>query len=102
MFNFAPKPGSRKTITVSSSAQRVQLTTSPGTFDVRIRNKGTAEVALRFGDSTVTASLTTDMTQDISFCEVLRGATADAGGLYVSVIAAGSTGDIEFTIGKGS
>lgn len=103
MRNFSPKPGGRKTITVSASAQRVQLTNNPGSFDVRIVNKGTAEVAIRFGDSAVSASLTTDMTcTSGGSIEVLRGVTADAGGLYVSAIAAGATGDIEFTVGVGS
>jgi len=102
MRNFSPKPGGRKTITVSASVQRVQLTSNPGSFDVRIVNKGTAEVAIRFGDSTVSASLTTDMTCTSGSIEVLRGVTANAGGLYVSAIAAGATGDIEFTVGVGS
>jgi len=102
MRNFAPKPGGRVKITVSSSTQAVQLTPNAGTFDVRIYNHGTAEVAIRFGDSTVQASLTTDMQVAAGAVEVLRGVTNAASGLYAAAIAAGATGDIEFTVGLGS
>ena len=102
MRNFAPQPAGRKKIAVSSSTGNVQLTLAPGQFDVRVCNLGTAPVAIRFGASNVTASFTTDMQVPAGAVEVLTGMTNDSAGLYVAAIAAGSTGDIEFTLGNGS
>lgn len=102
--NFTPIAKGRKDITVSAVSQRIQLATAKnGDWDVRMINKGTAEVAFCYGDSMVVASFTLDPTlQPAPWCEVLRGVATTTDGLYVAVIAAGATGTVEFCIGSGS
>ena len=90
--------GAPVTITVSSSASAAtKLTDNPDT--VRSANLGTATVWFKFGDSTVSAATTTGQAIGPGVHEVQRFPTK--GPAYVSVIAAGSTGDIQFTPGSG-
>jgi hypothetical protein len=94
---FEAVPGGRNDITVSASSQRVALNAGNGMrSDVRVVNHGTAKVAIRFGDSTVTADFSTDMTVAAGVTEVLK-----LSGTHVAAIAAGATGVIEFTPGTG-
>jgi len=90
--------GAPVTITVSSSASSAtKLSDNPDT--VRIVNLGTATVWVKFGGSTVVAATTTGQAVGAGVHEVQRFPTKGPG--YVSVIAAGSTGDIQFTPGSG-
>jgi len=98
MTSAFKQEGSPVTITVSSSASAAtKLTDTPDV--VRIANLGTATVWVKFGDSTVSALTTTGMAIGAGVHEVQRFPTK--GPAYVSVIAAGSTGDIQFTPGSG-
>lgn len=99
---FLPTPGSTVNINVSSSSQAVQLYNAPGPVSVRIENDGTATVWVEFGNSSVSASLTTSFPVPAGAVEVLRGENnSDRSPLYVAAIAAGSTGKIYFTPGRG-
>jgi hypothetical protein len=100
---FQPRHAATVLIDVSSSSQRVQIVTG-GCATVRVMNNGSATVWLEFGNSSVTASLTTGFPVGPGVTEVLTGSIigpATNGDLYVAVIAAGSTGKIYFTPGDG-
>lgn len=97
MNPFKPE-GANTKITVSSSASAAtKLSDNPDC--VRICNTGTATVWVKFGDSSVAAT-TSDYPVPAGMTEVIRPAPTTRP-LYVSVIAAGSTGDIYFTPGSG-
>lgn len=96
---FAAIPASGKKITVSASSQRTVLDTRGTKNQIRVANLGTDTVWIEFGDSAVTASMTTGIPIPAGRVEILSSnPTAD---LYVAVIAAGATGDIWFNIGEG-
>lgn len=85
-------------VTVSGSASTaVELGDNPET--VRIANTGTATVWIKFGNKTVAAA-TTDFPVPAGVVEVIRPNTPERP-VYVSAIAAGSTGDIYFNAGSG-
>ncbi len=86
-------------IDVSASSQRVSLTVT-GRQNIRIMNNGTATAWIEFGDSTVTASLTTSIPVGPGVTEVQTAGSYQVT-LYVAAIAAGSTGKIYFTPGEG-
>lgn len=99
MGNSFKREGAPQTITVSSSASSPRkLTDNPDS--VRIVNLGTAAVWFNFGGPSVTVSTTTGQAIGPGVHEVQRP-DYTSGPLYVSVIAAGSTGDIQFTPGSG-
>lgn len=86
-------------IDVSSSSQAVSLgITARGYRQVRIVNNGSATAWVTFGDSTVTASLTSAMPVGPGAHEVL---TVPNGTTHVAAIAAAATGKIYFTPGSG-
>lgn len=95
------KPGRAATVNidVSASSQRIALNYYPDS--IRVMNNGTATVWIAFGDSSVTASLTTGIPVGPGVTEVLREANADGAILYVAAIAAAATGKIYFTPGSG-
>lgn len=92
--------GSDKTITVSASSQRVLVAEGDGSVQVRVVNLGTATVWFRSGDVTVTAT-TSNTPVGAGIHEVLTFQIPKGGKLYIAAIAAGSTGDITFTLGRG-
>lgn len=101
MQPFSPSPASTVNIDVSASSQRVAVPARVGgTF--RIMNNGTATVWVEFGNSSVTASMTTGFPVAPGAIEVLRCQnTSDGSGIYAAAIAAAATGKIYFTPGDG-
>ncbi len=97
---FAPTFGAKLEVSVAAAATAAtKLTDSNGPIHIRIANRGTADAAYRFGDSTVAASFTKDPVLPTGAVEVV---TCIANGpIYVSTIAAGATGILEFTPGQG-
>lgn len=95
---FKPE-GTNVKVTVSSAASSgTKLTDNPDT--VRIANIGTAVVWVKFGASSTVAATTSDYPVPASFTETIR-LPVQSGPVFLSVIAAGSTGDIYFTPGSG-
>ena len=68
---------------------------------MRIVNNGIATVWLSFGDSTITASLSTSLPIGPGVHEVLTMSPGRNGDLYIAAIAAAATGTIYFTPGEG-
>jgi hypothetical protein len=100
MTPFTPGPAKTVNIDVSSSTQIKQVTTTPAVRQIRVMNNGTATAWVEFGDSTVTASLTTSLPVGPGVTEVFTVKKAD-GPIYAAAIAAGSTGKVYFTPGQG-
>jgi len=98
---FRPDKAATVNINVSSSSQSVQVTDSLGPVQVRIMNNGTATVWINFGNSTVTAAVGSGVPIGPGVTEVLTGDTTGPGPLFVAAIAAGATGNIYFTSGRG-
>jgi len=101
MEPFHPTKAATVSINVSSSSQAVQLFTERGPVSVRIMNNGTATVWVSFGDSSTTASTSTSVPIGAGVTEVLTLDNIGTGPLYVAAIAAGATGNIYFTPGRG-
>ena len=97
-------PGRTVNIDVSSSSQSVQVTFARdglGTRQVRIMNNGTATVWIRFAKADAVAAVAaTDMPVGPGLHEVQTAKISD-GPIWVSAIAAGSTGKVYFTPGAG-
>lgn len=104
MDAFAPDESAIKTITISSSSQRVKIFEGSGAararVPVRIANLGTAVVWIKSGDVTVTAT-NAGLAIPAGAVEVLRFPVPETGPLYIAAIAAGSTGDITLVPGDG-
>jgi lipoprotein signal peptidase len=101
MRPFQPLPASTKNIVVGASTANVQITNAPGNvMQVRVVNNGTATAWIEFGDSTITASLTTSIPIGAGVVEVLT-VQCPATPLYAAAIAAGATGNVYFTPGVG-
>lgn len=98
---FNPNKAATVNIDVSSSSQSVKVYNEAGPIDIRIMNNGSATVWVAIGNSSVTASLTTSFPVGPGVTEVLTGVTHTGDQLYVAAIAAGSTGKIYFTPGRG-
>jgi hypothetical protein len=98
---FRPNTGATVNIDVSSSSQRIQVYPERGPISVRIMNNGSATVWLSFGDETVAATTTAGFPVGPGVTEVLTFDNTGGGTLYVAAIAAGSTGKIYFTPGRG-
>ena len=106
---FCPRFGSRVDVTTTSSASAATLIASQVTLPVQIRivNRGTDYGAYRIahGSAGAVASWTTDPTLPSGGVEVItmpnRGDTNGVTDIYVSTIAGGSIGTMEFTIGHG-
>lgn len=98
---FGAIPASTVNIDVSSSSQRVAI--SGEETEIRIMNDGTATVWLNFGDSTVTASVSSGFPVGAGVVEVLstKKMNVNRSGMNIAAIAAGSTGKIYFTRGVG-
>lgn len=92
---FRPSGGATVNIDVSSSSQRVALTSGE---QQRIMNNGSATVWLKFGDSSVTATTSDIPVGATPFTEVQ---SPPPGTTHVAVIAAAATGKIYFTPGTG-
>lgn len=93
--------GQKKEISATASSQRVQVSNAgEGSTQMRIHNRGTDIAAFSFGNSTVTASLTTDPTIPPGGVEVVT-VTPNADGLWFAVIAGSSIGTVEVTPGAG-
>lgn len=92
-------PGATAKITVAATTARVALSQQRGPFQVRVCNLGSAAAWIAFGDGTVVAT-TSDMPIPAGHVEYFTvGDNAIVP--YVAAIAAGTTGDIAFTIGRG-
>lgn len=100
MNPFRPNGDATVNIDVSSSSQRVKVSSFFGPHQIRVTNLGTAAVWLKFGSDTVTADVTNDFPVGAGSTEVFTvlGGESD---LYVAAIAAASTGKIYFTPGEG-
>lgn len=95
---FSPGPKTVN-INVSSSSQAVQVTSSRGKAQVRVKNDGSATVWIAFGDANVTVTAANGIPMGSGD---LEGFTVpDGGPIYAAAIAAGSTGIIYFTPGSG-
>lgn len=98
---FMPNPAATTLIDVSSSSQAVLVGSGVSNVNqVRLMNNGTATVWVNFGNSAVTASLTTGFPVGPGVTEVLSVRSID-GVLYAAAIAAAATGKIYFTPGLG-
>jgi len=98
---FSADPGTTVNIDVSSSAQYKQVTNDVGERQIRVMNDGTATVWIKFGVATGdAASLTADQPVGPGVTEVFSTG-GRLGPIWVSAIAAGSTGKIYFTPGVG-
>lgn len=99
---FFAAPDSTATITVGAASANVQIPNSAsGAGQVRVRNRGTADVWFRFGgDNTVTADMTNDMSIGAGGVEIFT-LPQNAGNAWVAAIAVGATGVVEFTAGSG-
>lgn len=91
-------PGRTQPIAVSASSQAVKLS-DVRNAQIRVCNLGTETVWIKFGGADVTAANTDMPIPAAPFVEVLTANTD--GPVYVAAIAAGSTGDIVFTVGSG-
>lgn len=102
MRPFNPDAAGTVNINVSAASQRVQLYPEAGPIDVLIVNDGTATVWVSHGDVTITASLSTGYPVRAGETKLLRLDNASLNSaLYVAAIAAGATGKIYFTPGRG-
>lgn len=99
MRAFKPT-GPTVNIDVSSSNQEVALSTSPGGFDVRVMNNGTATAWINFGVTGTLAAVATTIPVGPGVTEVLR-VGPKTGAVFAQAIAAGPTGKIYFTPGEG-
>lgn len=88
-------------IDVSSSSQRVAITSQTGPIQIRVMNNGSATVWINFGDSTATAALASGIPIGPGISCGFTESAPDGGALYVAAIAAGATGKIYFTPGGG-
>lgn len=101
---FAPDAAATVNINVNSSSQSsqsIQLTTSATSDNVQVRvmNDGTVTVWVAFGGSAVTAANMADIPVGAGAVEVFN--LPKAASQYAAAIAAGSTGKIYFTTGRG-
>jgi len=99
---FHPTVNATANIDVSAASQRVLVSLDQGPLSVRVMNNGTATVWINFGDATVTASLTTGVPVGAGVIEVFTFDNTGQGAIYAASIAAGSTGKIYFTPGRGA
>lgn len=100
-YAFKPVSGGTVNIDVSSSSQRVQVYAERGPITIRIMNNGTATVWLNYGDSSATATTTAGFPVGPGVTEALTIDNVGSGPLYIAAIAAGATGKIYFTPGRG-
>lgn len=101
MKPFLPT-GDTVNIVVGAASARVALgpPVSNGALQCRIMNNGTATVWIKFGDSTVTATVAAGIPVGPGVTEVLTTPHV-ATAVNVAAIAAGATGTIYFTQGEG-
>lgn len=98
---FTPQAGATVNIDVSSSSQKIQVSTASGDIDVRVHNNGTATVWIVFGVTTgLTATTTAELSIPPGAVEVLHVPPLGSA-VFVAAIAAASTGKIYFTPGSG-
>lgn len=101
MQPFHPDANGTVSIDVSAISQSVQVYAERGPIAVRVYNSGSATVWFTIGGSSVTASLSTSIPVGPGVTEVYTLDNTGSGPLYVAAIAAGSTGKIYFTPGRG-
>lgn len=98
MSNPFEADGAPETIAVGATTSTPRkFTENPDC--VRIVNLGTAFIWFKFGDSAVTVSTTTGQAIGPGVHEVQR--VPVRGPAFVAIIAAGATGDVQFTPGSG-
>lgn len=101
MNPFLPSPGKTVSIDVAATSANVKLADLKGPYSVRVMNDGSATVWIAFGDLNVTASTTADLPVAAGASEVFEGLNQGDDALYAAAIAAGSTGNVYFTPGRG-
>jgi len=89
-------------INVSGSSQSVQLYDQRGPISVLVTNTGTAPAWITYGDSNISASLTTSIPIAAGASQLLLMHNNGNGPLFVAAIAAAATGKIYFTPGRGN
>jgi len=104
MTPFSGMPGRTVNIDVSNTSQSVQITTVKDGLcprQIRIMNNGSATVWVRFAKADAIAAVATaDMPVGPGLHEVQTAKISD-GPIWVSAIAAASTGKVYFTPGSG-
>jgi dihydroxyacetone kinase DhaKLM complex PTS-EIIA-like component DhaM len=103
--SFQPTAGATVSISATASSGRHILGGQPSSigsfFQVRVHNYGTDLVFIRFGGSTVTATVAADMPIPAGAIEVFTVAVPDSLGAYVAAICATDTATVYFTTGAG-
>lgn len=98
IFAFTPI-GDTVNITAATSTGRVQITdSSAGSSNIRIHNKGTEPVWIKFGDSTVTAVLGTSIPVPVGAIEIFGIGNSK----YVAAITSSGTSALYATPGQGA
>lgn len=98
MLPFRPKPARTQNIDVAAGCSNpLQLNSGPGPRSIRVRNAGSAEAFIEFGDATVSTTLATGIPIGSNATEVFDV----EGPVWVCAIAVGATGKIYFTPGTG-
>lgn len=83
--------------TVTASSVAVKLVDVPGNQQLRLHNRSTAEVAVKFGTSSVTATAD-GMTYPAGALEVL---TLPPGCTHIAIIGTASSGKFQIQLGVG-
>jgi len=98
---FVPSIAHTVLIDVGATTANVKLYNERGPISVRVYNDGSATAWIAFGDSSVTASTTADMPVGAGKDIELTVQNTGNGPLFAAAIAAGATGEIYFTPGRG-
>jgi hypothetical protein len=95
---FHPEPASTVNLAVTNATGRVQLAGTRGASKaIRVVNKGSADVFIEFGDSTVVAAVATGMIVPANQTEVFDVGLAT----HMAAITAASTATLYATSGVG-
>ena len=97
MNAFKPEGATIKAVAAAAATTAAKLTDNPDA--VLITNTGTATVFIKFGDSTVAATVN-DFPCPAGVVQCITPSPRPSP-LYVSIIALGATGDCYFTPGSG-
>lgn len=88
-------------ITVSAASQSVAIPTEPGRQTVRVANNGTATVWIDFKAAGGSVTTENGMSVGPGVIELFTVTGISSTDLHAYVIAAGATGDVQFTVGVG-
>lgn len=93
---FRGSPGATVNIAATTTSARVQIAPIATPGEYRIRNGGSVDVFFREGDSSVTATTTTDMSLSAGAIEILT-----FGSTHLAAITASGTATLYITPGDG-